>query len=393
MGSDSCTKETVYGMGPWLGKFKNFTVVDTPGFGDSDGEDDDLLEEMMDVLKNSIGYTHSILLLISGETTRFSESLQSMLRQMNAMFGDQWWQFMTIGVSFWPYDQASIEERTKLCTNYPDRCRDEAWFANEWNGQFRETFHLEKNFTFVFTDSFSQIKENVNDSLQEYFWHRETQKLWDIATSVNEGFEFRTVDDILEENEAMKAEIKWLNDVITNNISELAKDIAANAEAMDFSLAPIGSIVGWHGGPYVPLPEGWQHCDGSLIRSGTMAGQTTPDLNRDGYFLRGGTTSGTFQDDQLQSHSHAVSDPGHTHSDNGHSHGYKDRYKYGNHGDDSKDIHAIDHERDEQRTSDTAKADITSEVTGVAVTEVTGAHVGEETRPRNMAVEWIIRIE
>ena len=37
-----------------------------------------------------------------------------------------------------------------------------------------------------------------------------------------------TIDDILEENARMRAEIKWLNDVITNNISELAAQVAAN---------------------------------------------------------------------------------------------------------------------------------------------------------------------
>jgi hypothetical protein len=35
-GADSCTKNTNYAVRPWLGNGKVFTVVDTPGFGDSD---------------------------------------------------------------------------------------------------------------------------------------------------------------------------------------------------------------------------------------------------------------------------------------------------------------------------------------------------------------------
>ena len=67
---DSCTKETSYGFGSWLGTGQNFTVsspednffvtysfqvVDTPGFGDSDNDDEVLIEEMMDtkVFRNS----------------------------------------------------------------------------------------------------------------------------------------------------------------------------------------------------------------------------------------------------------------------------------------------------------------------------------------------------
>ena len=36
-------------------------------------------------------------------------------------------------------------------------------------------------------------------------------------------------DEVLEENQRLKEEIKWLNDVITNNITELAAMIAANS--------------------------------------------------------------------------------------------------------------------------------------------------------------------
>ena len=40
-------------------------------------------------------------------------------------------------------------------------------------------------------------------------------------------------DDILEENERLKAEIKWLNDVITENITELFNQIAKADAAID----------------------------------------------------------------------------------------------------------------------------------------------------------------
>ena len=41
-GADSCTKDTSFAVGPWLGAGPSFTVVDTPGFGDSDQEDSGL---------------------------------------------------------------------------------------------------------------------------------------------------------------------------------------------------------------------------------------------------------------------------------------------------------------------------------------------------------------
>jgi len=46
-GMESCTKETTIGNGSWLGDGDLFTVVDTPGFGDSSGEDNQLIQDLL----------------------------------------------------------------------------------------------------------------------------------------------------------------------------------------------------------------------------------------------------------------------------------------------------------------------------------------------------------
>ena len=53
-----------------------------------------------------------------------------------------------------------------------------------------------------------------------------------------------TIDDILEENARMRAEIKWLNDVITNNISELAAQVAANQLSIEDNSDNLGLVSG-----------------------------------------------------------------------------------------------------------------------------------------------------
>jgi hypothetical protein len=186
-----------------------------------------LVNEMMNVLKNDIGYTTSIVLLLKGDETRFNLALQTMLHQMSALFGVRWWDFTTIAVSFWPYDQDSIDGREEECELYPESCKDEAWFQREMNSQIQEKFHVTKNFTFVFTDSWSQTKPHVDDPVEQEHWIEQTLKLWEIA-STGEHFEFKTIDDTLEENQAMKEEIEWLNDVITTNISDLASQIVVS---------------------------------------------------------------------------------------------------------------------------------------------------------------------
>jgi len=244
---NSCTKQTTYGTGKWLGTGQNFTVVDTPGFGDSDHGDDLLIEEMMDVLANTLDHADTMVLLLKGTETRFNAGLQTMLNRMTIIFGQGWWDFLVIAVSFWPYDQESIDDR-KCNPDYPEYCKDETWFANEINAQMNEKFHVDRNFTFVFTDSWSQTPGypgfNTEDPLQQEYWQAETAKLWEISTTRDDDFDFMTIDDILEENARQRAEIKWLNDVIINNITELQarmerteSDVTANkADVADLNL-------------------------------------------------------------------------------------------------------------------------------------------------------------
>lgn len=79
---DSCTKETSYATGPWLGKGLEFTVIDTPGFGDSDGEQNELIDEMTGVLKDTVKGANAIVLLVKGTSNGLTSGLQQMIREM-----------------------------------------------------------------------------------------------------------------------------------------------------------------------------------------------------------------------------------------------------------------------------------------------------------------------
>ena len=80
-GGDSCTKNTTYAVGNWTGfAGQEFTIVDTPGFGDSDGQDNMLINEMVDTLKNVIKTTNGFLLVFKGDDERFDEKTTQMIR-------------------------------------------------------------------------------------------------------------------------------------------------------------------------------------------------------------------------------------------------------------------------------------------------------------------------
>ena len=121
----------------------------------------------------------------------------------------------------------------------PDNCKDETWFRNEFNAQFQEKFGINKTFIYAFMDSWSQSPLGIHDPVQQEYWQRETQKLWDFSTERNETFEFMTIDDVLEENAACKEENERLLDIINEEIAKLQDDVRENKAAIESNTAEI----------------------------------------------------------------------------------------------------------------------------------------------------------
>jgi len=178
----------------------------------------------------------------------------------------------------------------------------------------------------------------------------------------------------------------------------------------------VGSILPWIPSPSpgdnsslsATIPSGWQRCDGSLILEGPFTGLTTPNLNGERYFLRGGNDSSVtlMETDMVQDHVHDVDDPGHSHSTG--SNGGKsthlpvamynkksventnERYDSGcfeTQGSDCTEWRyttATDHSHTVYSAS--------SQVNVGFVTPTNLTRKGWETRPKNMAVIYILRI-
>ena len=174
---------------------------------------------MTNVLKNSVKEANALVLLINSEQQRFSAALQQMIREMQALFGELFWQNTIIGVSHWAYDANSIAKR-----NYTGMTEEK--FLGQWNSHLKTKFHINVTLPGVFIDSFSQQPWNKPDSHQQEIFKQQTDKLWDFAE--NESlFAFKTVEDVLEENHKLKQEVQWLNDIITKNITDLQKKLTS----------------------------------------------------------------------------------------------------------------------------------------------------------------------
>ncbi len=56
---------------------------------------------------------NTLLLVMKGTDMRLDASLQQMLREMEALFGEDMWNHVVIGVSFWSFDEDVVEDRNR----------------------------------------------------------------------------------------------------------------------------------------------------------------------------------------------------------------------------------------------------------------------------------------
>jgi len=229
-GSDSCTKDTTYAVEKWLGTGSNFTVVDTPGFGDSNNDDNELMDEMVGALKENISTTNGFLLTFKGDDVRFDQQIQQMLREFQAMFGSGFWNFTTIEVSFWPFDESSIRRRN-------ESGHDEIWYCGEKNKGLVEHFDVMVDIPCVFIDSHAYL----DDEGEKEAFDRETAKLWEIINSTD-PFEFMSFQDILEELDEEKKENQRLHDIIDDEIAELQEAVANVQDEADYNSISIADV-------------------------------------------------------------------------------------------------------------------------------------------------------
>lgn len=153
---------------------------------------------------------------------------------------------------------------------------------------------------------------------------------------------------------AIKDAINALSPAQKANL-EVAWQAIANP-IVDYTGVPIGTITAWHknlsGTP--ALPATWLECNGQTVSDAASPydGVALPDLNGDARFLRGGSTSGTLQAEDVGPHTHG----------------------------------------DFQSGGDSTKLS-GGDGSATGDTHLTDDGGGSESRPINMSVVWVIKIK
>ena len=130
-----------------------------------------------------------------------------------------------------------------MCLEY---CRNEAAFSKSMMGAIEEKFHIGRNLPFTFIDSWAKHPLNLGDQQQQDAFARETDILWNFALS-SEEFVFKSIQDVLDENEKLKAEVEYLNEnidfilgqliTINSDIGNLTETVHTDLEILSENLA------------------------------------------------------------------------------------------------------------------------------------------------------------
>jgi len=357
---------------------------------------------MVEVLNEDIKNASVILLTLDSTNARFNNGVTKMIKQLEALFGTKMWRNTMIEMSKFPYDNKSINDRQYDCEQDPDWCHDEEYWKTEMNQQIEDKFHVGFDLPVVFIDSWAQKgPSNQNDPIQQEHFNEETDKLWKFALN-STPFQFKGIDEILEENDDLRNEVLWLNEEVRINITKLQqKDKDLEVDLM--KMMPLGSIVAWVPKPdkaaadESEIPDGWMYCDGSKIAEGIWAGLHTPDLNNKNEFLRGGT-----EIDYLNHEDCAIQDLGLDLVKNEEkiSHVHEFLYEWHDHdrcsdaggGAFDKICNTNWHTGTSGKSGQTESSDMTITYAGVSLKQ-NDYRKADETRPINSKVIWIIRVQ
>jgi microcystin-dependent protein len=226
-------------------------------------------------------------------------------------------------------------------------------------------------------------------------------------TTGQQTFEVTVNDRLTAANNALTQLRTDLTTELSNNKTNLINLISDSS--------PVGTVIGFLGNQPANLPANWKLCDGSMVTRAefpklfeimgfTGDSSVLPDLS--GQFLRGINVkanvdpdgkrkSGTAQLDMFQSHKH--NDSGHKHTNTAGG-SVTIPNTFGEMTDCGNSCNVNGNEGNQGDRSFTVSVGVTIDIGNAIITNPVESdqgtpRIGIETRPKNVAVYWIIKVK
>ena len=92
----------------WRGKNDVITIVDTPGLGDTTGNDLNNFQQMVSLLKSDVKVVNAFLRIFNGQDPRSNEQVKAVVNVFKKMFmGEQFIQNLMVGITRWENDKCT----------------------------------------------------------------------------------------------------------------------------------------------------------------------------------------------------------------------------------------------------------------------------------------------
>ena len=87
------------------------TVVDTPGFGVGLEEEEHTIDGLVNFLKEDLKYVNAFVIAFKQMDYRPTTAFKTMIKIVDGIFGEEFWDRVIIEATFWGYSEEKIEER------------------------------------------------------------------------------------------------------------------------------------------------------------------------------------------------------------------------------------------------------------------------------------------
>ena len=145
-GLHSGTKETCAQKGQWRGDLEPITVIDTPGFGDTENGDTfetdyKHVKSLVKFLKTNTPSITTFLICIQGQNPRMNTGLRLMLVQLENIFGEDFWKNVVLEFTKYSFSKHPAKLRAEAGDTEDGRKNEMNTLLKKYFGFQVRSFH------------------------------------------------------------------------------------------------------------------------------------------------------------------------------------------------------------------------------------------------------------